>query len=216
MAERKVRSLLQAGAQVTVVAPAASAALRKLAAAGKISWLARPYRAGDVKEASLVFSATGNEEVERRVAAEAARRGIPVNCAGWPEFGSFLVPAQVRRGELQIAISSGGASPALARKVARQIQARLGTEYAEWTRVLARLRPRIQARVSARRRPKLFRELASDRFLKLMRKSEKQWAMKLAEEVFLGYCNEEKKSPHSAARSAGEERKKARTRQRRP
>ena len=129
MAERKVKSLLQAGAQVTVVAPQATPALRALAAAGKISWRAQPYRASDMDQATLVFAATGLHEVERRVAADAARRGIPVNCAGWPELGSFLVPAQARRGELQIAISTGGSSPALARKLARQLQAHFGVGF---------------------------------------------------------------------------------------
>lgn len=194
MAERKVRSLLPAGAQVTVVAPQASPALRMLAAAGRISWRARPYRASDMDHATLAFAATDSREVERRVAADAARRGIPVNCAGWPELGSFLVPAQARRGELQIAISTGGGSPALARKLARQLQAHFGPEYAQWSRLLARFRPRILASVSPAQRARLFQELVSDRILCLLRQGQKEQAVQMAERILQKYARKEKKS----------------------
>ncbi|MBI4459547.1 MAG: bifunctional precorrin-2 dehydrogenase/sirohydrochlorin ferrochelatase [Acidobacteria bacterium] len=193
VAERKVKSLLQAGAQVTVAAPQATPALRALAAAEKIAWQARPYRASDIDQATLVFAATGLHEVERRVAADAARRGIPVNCAGWPELGSFLVPAQARRGELQIAISTGGSSPALARKLARQLQAHFGPEYAQWTRLLARLRPRILASVSPAQRARLFQELVSDRILRLLRQGQKERAVQMAERIIQEHADKAKR-----------------------
>ncbi len=170
VAERKVRSLVRAGAQVTVVAPQATAGLRKLAAAGNVRWRARRFRASDLGGALLVFSATHSPEVERQVAAEAARRGILANCAGEPERGSFIVPAQMIRGNLQIAISTAGASPALARKLAGQLGKQFGPEYAEWTRLLARLRPRILRSVPANERPALFERLASETFLRLLRR----------------------------------------------
>ncbi|MBI4463253.1 MAG: bifunctional precorrin-2 dehydrogenase/sirohydrochlorin ferrochelatase [Acidobacteria bacterium] len=192
VAERKVKSLLPAGARVTVVAPQTSSALRMLAAAGKISWRARPYRASDMNKVILVFAATDSEEVERRVVADAARRGIPANCAGWPEAGSFLVPAQARRGDLQMAISTGGASPALARKLARELQARFGPEYAQGTRLLARFRQRILASVSAAQRPRLFQELVSDRILRLLRQGQKEQAVQLAERLIQKYADRTK------------------------
>ena len=180
VAERKVKTLLQAGARVTVVAPRASAALKKLAAAGKIRWQRRRYASGDMKGAALVFSATDSGATERTVAADASRRGIPVNCAGSPEFGSFLVPAQAVRGRLHIAVSTGGASPALARKLSRELKKMIGPEYAEWTRLLARLRPQILESVLVRERPSVFELLASDRIFRLLRNGETRRAAELA------------------------------------
>ena len=193
MAERKVRTLLQAGAQATVVAPQACSALQALAEAGRISWRARPYRASDMDQATLVFAVTGSREVQRRVAADAARRGIPANCAGWPELGSFLVPAQARRGEMQIAVSTGGNSPALARKLARQFREQFGPEYAEWIHLLTRLRPRILASVSQAQRPRLFQALVSDRMFRLLRRGEKQRVVQLAERLIQKHADKTKR-----------------------
>ena len=183
VAERKARSLLRAGAKVTVVAPQSTAGLQKLAAAGKIRWLARPYRPSDLNGAVLAFSATDHPEVERQVAADAARRSIPVNCAGSPEYGSFLVPARVQRGRLQIAVSTGGASPVLARKLAQQLKKWIGPEYAEWTRLLARLRPRIVKSVAPENRPRLLEQLAGNKILQLLRLGRKQDAAETAEQL---------------------------------
>ncbi len=200
VAERKVKTLLQAGARVTVVAPQASAALKKLAAAGKIRWQRRRYASGDLKGAVLVFCATDSAAIERRVAADASRRGIPVNCAGSPEFGSFLVPAQAVRGHLQIAVSTGGASPALARKLSRELKKTIGPEYAEWTRLLARLRPQIMESVPARERPRVFELLASDRIFRLLRNGEKRRAAKMARSLVAGHASKQKKLRQPMAR----------------
>lgn len=200
VAERKVKTLLQAGARVTVVAPHASATLKKLAAAGKIRWQRRRYASGDLKGAALVFCATDSAAIERRVAADASRRGIPVNCAASPEFGSFLVPAQAVRGHLQIAVSTGGASPALARKISRELKERIGPEYAEWTRLLARLRPQIMESVPARERPRVFELLASDRIFLLLRNGEKRRAAELTLSLVARHASKQKKLRQPMAR----------------
>ncbi|MCZ6489531.1 MAG: bifunctional precorrin-2 dehydrogenase/sirohydrochlorin ferrochelatase [Acidobacteria bacterium] len=200
VAERKVKALLQAGARVTVVAPRASAALKKLAAAGKIRWQQRRYVASDIKGAALVFCATDSAAIDRKVAAEASRRGIPVNCAGSPKFGSFLVPAQAVRGQLQIAVSTAGASPALARKLSRELKERIGPEYAEWTRLLARLRPQILESVPAGKRPGVFELLASDRIFRLLRKGEKRRAAEMARSLVAHHASKQKKLRQPMAR----------------
>ena len=199
VAERKVKALLQAGARVTVVAPQASAALKKLAAMGKIRWQRRRYIAGDLKGAALAFSATDSAAIDQRAAANASRRGIPVNCAGSPESGSFLVPAQAVRGHLQIAVSTAGASLALASKLSRELKEWVGPEYAEWTRLLARLRPMILKSVPASERPRVFEHLASDGMLRLLRKGEKRRAADLARRWVLRYANKREKLRRSAA-----------------
>ena len=112
VATRKTRSLLAAGACVTVITPVATPALRRLK---KIRWLRRRYQAGDLRGARLVVAATDDLIVNQRVCAEAHRRRQLVNCAAPPAAGNFIVPALVRHGALTIAISTGGASPAKAK-----------------------------------------------------------------------------------------------------
>lgn len=187
VAERKVKSLLAAGSDVIVVAPRACPALRKLAAARKINWRARGYRTQDIEGAVLAFSATDSPEVERKVAADAARRGIPINCAAAPECGSFLVPAQMRRGSLQIAVSTGGASPVLARQLARRLKTEFGPQYDEWTRLLSRLRRRILQSVPAPQRPQLLERLASDRMLRWLQQGRGRQAAERAERRVEGW-----------------------------
>jgi len=183
VAERKVKTLLEAGARVTVVAPDATAALQRWDAGKKLRWLARKYRASDLNGAILVFSATDRPEIERQVAAAAVRRGIPVNSAGKPESGTFLVPARAQRGRLQIAVSTGGASPALARSLAQQLKKWIGPEYAEWTRLLARLRPRIVKSVAPENRPRLLEQLTDSKILRLLRQGRQQEAVEVAERL---------------------------------
>ncbi len=129
VAERKVQALRAAGAIVTVVSPAVGAGLAALADAGAITRLAREYRPGDLAGMALAFAATGDLAAERAIAAEAAAAGIPINVADVPELCSFIAPAVMRRGGLQIAIATGGASPALAGVIRAELEDRYGPEY---------------------------------------------------------------------------------------
>ena len=129
IAERKVQALRAAGAIVTVVSPAVSTGLAALADAGAITRIAREYRPGDLAGTALAFAATGDLATERAVAAEATAAGIPINVADVPELCSFIVPAVMRRGGLQIAVATGGASPALASVIRGELEERYGPEY---------------------------------------------------------------------------------------
>jgi precorrin-2 dehydrogenase/sirohydrochlorin ferrochelatase len=131
VATRKIRSLLAAGARVTVIAPTGTAAIGTLARARKLRWLRRRYRAGDLRGARLVIAATDNPELNRRICAEARRRRLLVNCVAPPEAGNFIVPAVARRGTLTIAISTGGASPGLAKRLRRDLERVLRRRYRE-------------------------------------------------------------------------------------
>ena len=119
VATRKVRTLLAAGANVTVIAPVATPALRRLK---KISWLRRRYQTGDLRGARLVVAATDDLAVNRQVCAEAHRRQQLVNCAAPPDAGNFIVPSIVRHGAFTIAISTGGASPAAAKALRQKLE----------------------------------------------------------------------------------------------
>jgi siroheme synthase-like protein len=130
VAERKVRQLLDAGARPTVISPTLSAALAAWHAAGQIAHIARLYREGDLAGAALAFAATNDAAANQRVAAEARERGILANVADAPEAGSFHTVATLRRGDLLITVSTGGASPALAAQIRSELAERYGPEYA--------------------------------------------------------------------------------------
>ena len=114
--ERKVQDLRVAGARVTVVSLSLTPALAELAAADQIRYRHEDFSPDQLQGMVLVLAATDDPKVNARVSAAAKAQGICVNVADDPEFCTFIVPAQVHRGDLTLAISTGGASPALARK----------------------------------------------------------------------------------------------------
>ncbi|MEW5762307.1 MAG: bifunctional precorrin-2 dehydrogenase/sirohydrochlorin ferrochelatase [Bacillota bacterium] len=132
VAERKVLGLLEASARVRVVSPVLTRRLAELAAKGVIEHVGRPYRPGDVAGAFVVISATDEPEVNALVAEECASRGIPVNVVDEPALSSFFVPAVVRRGDLVIAVSTGGRSPLAARRIKEELAAAFGPAWAEY------------------------------------------------------------------------------------
>jgi precorrin-2 dehydrogenase / sirohydrochlorin ferrochelatase len=117
--EAKIASLLRAGANVTVIAPKACEAVAKLAHRGRIAWHLRSFRAQDLRCAFLVVAATSSNHVHESVRRAATQFGVLCNIADDPERCDFYYPAIVRRGALQIAISTSGESPALAQQIRR-------------------------------------------------------------------------------------------------
>lgn len=100
----------------------------------------RPYREGDLEGAFLVFATTDRREVNAAVAREAREKGIPVNVADRPTEGDFALPSTLRRGQLQVAVSTGGASPTLARRIRRELEDAFGSEWAGIVEELRRAR----------------------------------------------------------------------------
>jgi siroheme synthase-like protein len=145
VAERKVRALLAAGAEVTIVSPGLGEALEAIARRGEVYHLAHRWRRGEMAGFALVYAATGDASLHREIAAEAGELGIPINVADTPELCSFIAPAVIRRGDLQIAISTGGASPALAARLRRELEPRLGLEYVRLLEVMRAARRRLMA-----------------------------------------------------------------------
>src|SRR6202012_5763655 len=145
IAGSKIESLLEAEAQVTVVAPEALPRVRGWAEGGDVTWLRREYREGDLAGAFLAVAATATPEVNRAVFAEARERGVMVNAVDDPPFCDFYFPSVVRRGELQIAISTAGESPALAQRLRKEINAQLPLDTGEWLAELGRLRREVTA-----------------------------------------------------------------------
>src|SRR5260370_7552213 len=129
VADRKVPGLLQCGARVTVVSPALVPALSRLVAAGRIEHRARAFRKVDARGCVLVVSATGVAEVDDAVAQAARRHGALVNAVDRPARCDFIYGSVLRRGELQIAVSTGGPAPALPPAIPRRLQPPLPPEY---------------------------------------------------------------------------------------
>jgi precorrin-2 dehydrogenase/sirohydrochlorin ferrochelatase len=153
IAERKVASLLEAGAVVTVTSPTLTPELKSSAARGAISHEARAYRRGDMKGFMVVFATTDDRDLQRELAAEARELGVLINVADASELCSFIAPAVVSRGALRIAISTSGASPALASRIRRELEHQFGPEYARALDILRAARhhlrgsePRSEAR----------------------------------------------------------------------
>lgn len=167
VALRKARALLDAGAELTVVAPDIHPKLRSLAGAGLEE---RPFRDTDLHGAFVVVVATSDAIVNRTVARDAADFGCLVNVVDCPALSSFTVPAKVRRGELLVAISTGGECPSLARRIREELEERFGEEYADFVAVLGEVRRDVLDKVpDAERRVKLLRELTDTQWLEVLR-----------------------------------------------
>ena len=126
----KVEGLLACGADVTVVAPDAHPALIELASEGSITWACREYRAADLESRLIAIAATGDTDVNIRVYEDAEKRSMLVNVVDVPPLCNFILPAIVRTGPLAVAISTAGASPALAKRMKREIGDMFGEPYA--------------------------------------------------------------------------------------
>lgn len=144
IAAPKIESLLRAGARVTVVAPEAKPALSEMAA--QVRWVRREFEAVDLDGMFLAIAATDRQAVNHAVAEEARRRGILCNSVDDPPDCDFFYPSVVRRGELQIAISTAGKSPALAQRLRAEINAAIDEEIGQWLDQVGEIRLNILAR----------------------------------------------------------------------
>jgi precorrin-2 dehydrogenase / sirohydrochlorin ferrochelatase len=132
VANRKARKLLQARAEVVVISPQVRPELESVASEVRY----RPYEKGDLEGAYLAFAATDSREINAAVTREAEERRIPANVADRPSEGDFAVPSVLRRGRLQVAVSTGGASPTLARGIKDELEGLFGPE---WSGVVEQL-----------------------------------------------------------------------------
>ncbi len=140
VAERKVAGLLAAGARVYVAARSLTGKLKGLAEAGQIEYLGPEYRVEHLDGRVLAMVATDDESLNRRVAEEAESRGVLVNVADVPELCRFILPALVSQGPLALAVSTGGASPAAARMIREELEARFGPEWGDFLNLMALVR----------------------------------------------------------------------------
>jgi precorrin-2 dehydrogenase / sirohydrochlorin ferrochelatase len=143
MAAAKAGALLEAGARVTVIAPALCG---EYEACAGIRWIARDYEPGDLRGIFLAIAARDDRSLNATIFAEAEQAQVLLNCLDDPEHCRFIFPAQHRQGRLTVAISTDGACPALAVRLRERIAADTGPEYAEFLERTAALRDRIATR----------------------------------------------------------------------
>ena len=170
IAERKVEALLAAGGEVTLVSPELTVALRALEVAGRLTVRQRPYQRGDLDTVSLVIAATDDPALQQQIAADAKQANILCNIVDQPALCSFIMPAVVQRGDLTIAVSTKGASPALAKKIRQDLAEQFGSEYAVALRLLRLIRERLMHEPrSAEDRRRLLTGLAESPLLDYLR-----------------------------------------------
>jgi precorrin-2 dehydrogenase/sirohydrochlorin ferrochelatase len=162
LAESKIESLRAAEAALTVIAPHASPAIQSLAEAGELTWHQREYREGDIAANTfLVVTATNVPAVNRAVYLEATSKSVLCNAVDDPPFCDFYFPSIVKRGDLQIAISTAGASPALAQRLRKELNAALPLDLGPWLDELGNLRREVlQLEPLNEARKQLLHELA--------------------------------------------------------
>lgn len=181
---RKVETLLACGARVTVVSPEVTDGLRRLSAGGAIRLWERAYAASDLEGVFLVIGATDDEELNRRISSDAAALNILCNIADRPEKCNFILPAIVRRGDLVLTVSTSGRSPALAKKLRRELERQFGEEYAMLLKLMGAIRKRLLAEAHAPEAHKpLFEKIVHSDILAWIRDGRMQEVNRLLAEV---------------------------------
>lgn len=168
IAARKTEGLCDAGARVTVISPELVPSLQEYLQASRITWLERAYHPGDLEESFLVIAATDDPLVNAAVWQECCRLGCLVNVVDDPERCNFILPSLVRRDELAIAITTGGASPALARRLREKLETLIGPEYGALAGILGELRPTLTSRIPSHRRLDAALELIDSDLLEMI------------------------------------------------
>lgn len=170
VATRKVKSLLEAEADIVVVSPAMTEELRVYAQEKRLIWKEKIFEEKDVQDAFLIIAATNREEVNVQV-WESIKANQLVNIVDRPDLSTFIVPSTVRRGKLIVSVSTSGASPGLARRIGKELSNLYDQAYEDYIVFLDRCRRHILVHVEDKQvRKQLFQELLDERFLELTRK----------------------------------------------
>ncbi|HYD48081.1 MAG TPA: bifunctional precorrin-2 dehydrogenase/sirohydrochlorin ferrochelatase [Terriglobales bacterium] len=170
LAAHKASSLLDSGAQVSIVARHPGPALRELAKRRSAELIERPFRAGDLAGVALAIDASEDENLHPVIAAEARAAGAWLNVVDRPSLCDYITPAVVRRGDLTIAVSTSGASPALASRIRQDLDRVYGDEYGKALEVLRAVRSRLMAAAAPLElRQNVFKKLAASPLCRYLR-----------------------------------------------
>jgi siroheme synthase-like protein len=181
IAEGKAQQLVEAGARVRLVSPTLTPLLSGLVAGGVIEHVPDRFKKDDLKDVFLVISATDDQAVNEEVARLAGELGLLCNVVDQPSLCNFITPALVKRGELQISVSTGGGSPSLTQRVKREVAALIGEEYGELLKIAREMRADAKQRIpDFERRRNVLHEFIESNAIDLIRAGRVEDARKLA------------------------------------
>ncbi len=184
VASRKAASVLEVGAVVKLVSPKITGPLKDLAKEGKIEWVRDVFSPPHMDGACLVIASTDDETVNREIYEEARKRGIPVNVVDQPELCTFIVPSVIRRGDLVIAVSTSGKSPAVSKRVRKILEKEFGPAWGTYLEMMGAARRHTLKNIDdQKRREEIFTRLAGSDLLELIQQGDLQGARNLVEEI---------------------------------
>lgn len=201
VAERKIATLREYGASVHVVAPDATPKIQEWAHVHLIQWTPRAYESGDISDAFLVFAATSSTQVNKQVFLDAEAHNCLCNVVDVPVLCNCIVPSLMRRGDLQIAVSSGGAAPTVAKHIRHTLEAQYPAYWEEYVRVLGELRTLIKQRVEgdAVNRTPLFEAVAQAGLEKRVEQGEQLDSYALYDEIVAPLLHSSERGHHRAS-----------------
>ncbi len=184
LGEEKVVKLLECDAKVTVIAPEVTPVVEKLAAEGTVDWVQRGYRPGDLAQAFIAIASTEDDGTNRQIYDEAEERNVLLNVVDVTHLCTFIAPSVARRGEVTVATSTGGASPALARTFREKLESSRILEYADLAPVLARGRAELRRR-GLRVAPDHWQSCITEKLLDTVQSGDETAAYQMLEEGLL-------------------------------
>ncbi|MDO9265268.1 MAG: bifunctional precorrin-2 dehydrogenase/sirohydrochlorin ferrochelatase [Desulfosalsimonadaceae bacterium] len=184
VASRKAGTLAECGAIVTVVSPKFSQSLRELEKTTTVTLVCRPYETSDLDGKFLVIGATDDEALNRRINADAETRHMLCNIADVPDICNFILPSVIRRGDLVIAVSTSGKSPAFAKKLRKDLEKNFGDEYGRFLALMGAVRNKLLCTAHAPEAHKpLFERLIHHNLLELIKNNQKAEINRLLFEI---------------------------------
>ena len=187
VAFRKATGLLDSGATVVVISPRLAPEMERLRDERQIEWIESSFDESlldNYPDAILIFGTTDDREVNLSIYNAAFSRKLPCNIADVPDLCTFIVPAVISQGDLMIAVSTGGASPALARRIREELEKQYGPEYAKMTKLMGDLRKRVlNASCDSEENRKLFSEIIDSELLEAIRQSDIDRVMKILRRI---------------------------------
>jgi len=184
VAARKIEMLVSCGSKVKVVAPQIDASLNHLIDSGEVTHIKEKYQTKHLESAVLVIASTDNEEVNKKVFDDAETKQIPVNVVDVPPLCRFIVPSIVEEGDLLIAISTSGKSPAMSKRIRKELQQKFGAEYGTALTVMGKVRELAKAQLSnLDERMRILSKIANSDIIERIKKGEKLNPQELLDKV---------------------------------
>ncbi len=184
VAYRKVKTLLDHGARVRIVSPKLGAELEELLDGEHCTWIEKEYTSEDLGDAVLVFSCTEDEKVNETVARQARDAIRLINVVDDPEKCNFIVPSILERGDLSIAVSTGGSSPIVARQIRVELEARYGDEYEKYLALLKNVRKEVKIHLTAEQKERFWAKVTDGEVLQLIKNGQLDQAKGVVENCF--------------------------------